>query len=448
MSLIKYKTEESMNTEINKILELMIDRLDDPERVKSKICSKDNTIMSNDIKFFPWGDLHLGMGYPSVALFLGHLERVYPTKNLEIYGHNYMLAISNQLQQTKIVHYGMWFGLAGIGMSVKSLSNEGKRYIRFTKNIENTMNSVIPNEIKRLDVRLSNKKISYSDYDLIEGLIGIGIYLLYSMNNNECTRNLKQIITHLIRVVKEVRTFGIKGENSINLSNILKNNGEEKDKYLDYGISHGIAGLLAFLAICIKKGVVVESQRDIVKYLAHWLESQVKKDALGYYWLHRLTLEDYVSEKSEYDREREAWCYGTPGVARAMFLAGEVLGDAKMKTFSVAAFKSIININDSVFKSLSPSFCHGLAGILQLSNKMYKDTDDLELLLFRNRILNILLDKKGDAPFVFKVLNGEGESAKLINNIGLLEGVTGIGLSLLSTVEQISPQCDSIFLLD
>ncbi|WP_277752743.1 lanthionine synthetase LanC family protein [Streptomyces sp. L2] len=63
---------------------------------------------------------------------------------------------------------------------------------------------------------------------------------------------------------------------------------------------------------------------------------------------------------------RSAWCYGAPGVAHALWLAGTALGDHDLHDVATEAMAAVLRRPAHMRFIDSPTFCHGVAGLLQI----------------------------------------------------------------------------------
>ena len=73
---------------------------------------------------------------------------------------------------------------------------------------------------------------------------------------------------------------------------------------------------------------------------------------------------------------RAGWCYGSPGVTRAIWLAGVALDRADWCELAVAAMKAVYRRPADLRQITTPSLCHGTAGLLQISLRFFHDTHD------------------------------------------------------------------------
>ncbi len=63
---------------------------------------------------------------------------------------------------------------------------------------------------------------------------------------------------------------------------------------------------------------------------------------------------------------RTAWCDGTPGVARSLWLAGQALEDDNLCQEAVKAIECSLRRPVRLRQINSPTLCHGVAGLLQI----------------------------------------------------------------------------------
>src|SRR5262249_44410038 len=92
---------------------------------------------------------------------------------------------------------------------------------------------------------------------------------------------------------------------------------------LNCGLAHGIPGPLALLALAQRAGTVLPGQMAAVERIAGWLVQNRTSDEWGYGWPTSVRLGAAGRQVPPTEVARSAWCYGAPGVARAVWLAGE-----------------------------------------------------------------------------------------------------------------------------
>ncbi|MGH4031585.1 lanthionine synthetase LanC family protein [Actinomycetota bacterium Odt1-20B] len=161
--------------------------------------------------------------------------------------------------------------------------------------------------------------------------------------------------------------------------------------------------------------------------------------------------------------ERPSWCYGTPGIAAALYLAGQVSDEPGWQLLARTALHALPHRHDlsdprhphrphrphhpshplhpTGDPLPSPIVCHGQAGLLQAAWRLGRATGDASLLgqaaTAGRRILELA---DPDAPFGFP------SAPQPVP--GILQGAAGIGAALLSLVPNTSdPYWDRVLLL-
>jgi lantibiotic biosynthesis protein len=138
------------------------------------------------------------------------------------------------------------------------------------------------------------------------------------------------------------------------------------------------------------------------------------------------------------------WCNGTPGIARALWLAGEALDAPSYRDAAVAAMESVLRLPAAGVDPRSPSICHGLSGVLQIALRFARDTGKPAftqgVVAVTERLLALY-----DPGARFGYVNPEPVGLK--DDPGLLCGASGAALALLAASEEEDPAWDQLFLL-
>ncbi|MDQ7863550.1 lanthionine synthetase C family protein [Peribacillus frigoritolerans] len=196
------------------------------------------------------------------------------------------------------------------------------------------------------------------------------------------------------------------------------------------GLAHGIPGPLSLMALSIQKGIEIPGQREAVRKITNWLMKWKQVDS-G--WPSRLSFQEVATSKiSHAYPKRQGWCYGDPGVARSIYLAGKALDDTAAIRSAVGAYQDIIVEQKEEWELVSPTFCHGRAGLLQMLIRMAKDEEDQFSVQSIAELVHYIEESYDpNAPFGFRDIESNGEKSLQLNKAGLLEGVTGVLLPLL-----------------
>src|SRR5262249_27817076 len=108
----------------------------------------------------------------------------------------------------------------------------------------------------------------------------------------------------------------------------------------------------------------IQSIDDAIVDLANWLMHNACADAWGPNWPHGISLVPTVHPTGP---AQAGWCYGSPGVASTLCLAGRALGRQAYIDFAVAAMEAVFQRPSTARCLETPSFCHGLAGLLHIA---------------------------------------------------------------------------------
>ncbi|NEW08669.1 lanthionine synthetase C family protein [Paenibacillus sp. SYP-B3998] len=425
--------------QIEKILQELGSRLKDAEKVERIATSEGNHILANNGKYYPWQAASLSSGYPGICVYYSLMDHYFPDEDWASVGHDFLSRSINVIKSNGDLNISLWSGLAGIGFAAYSLSKNGTCYQGLLKQI----NDLILNKAEKLlDVTLNNVQngsVYVHDYDVISGWAGIGRYLLLFKDIPKVKETLLYIIDYFISLSQH----RISGENKVpnwyvpsqNLS--LDEKLRFKDGYFNLGLAHGIPGPLAFLSQACIDGFEVKGLKEAIQHFAEWiLEWELKDESGGIYLPLILELGEVVSQKVENKAHKEAWCYGTPGLMRAIWLAGKALKNEEWKAKAIESYKSTLLRPQERWDIYSPTFCHGYAGLLHLTSSIYQDSNDD---FFKKPILNLTRDivKMYDenSPFLFHDIHKNSKGNDILNMPGLLDGSVGIGLVLATLIK-------------
>lgn len=181
-------------------------------------------------------------------------------------------------------------------------------------------------------------------YEVVRGLTGVGRYLLARAES--CEEPLTAVLDYLVRL--SLGTVEHQGADvprwwALDAPRI----GSEAafpGGHLNLGLSHGVAGPLALLALAWEQGVRVPRQREAMEATAALLRTWAVADRYGLFWPGYLSFAQWQRGPAAYDGTAKwpAWCYGAPGVSRALQLAGRALGRADFSDLARASVERLL----------------------------------------------------------------------------------------------------------
>jgi hypothetical protein len=215
--------------------------------------------------------------------------------------------------------------------------------------------------------------------------------------------------------------------------------------YFDLGVAHGTPGIIGLLARVRAAGIATKKAGVLLKKAVRWLLRQ------------RLP-EEAESEFSawfapEYRAEacRLAWCYGDAGIAAALVLAARCTGKPWWESEAWAIARRAAARIPERAGVVDAGFCHGSSGLAHIFNRFYHASQDD---LFREaavywigRTLQFCHPGTGVAGFSAMRRKDDGgwEAAR---RYGVLEGIAGVGLTLLAAISDIEPGWDRMFMVN
>ncbi|WP_423464267.1 lanthionine synthetase C family protein [Promicromonospora sp. MS192] len=217
---------------------------------------------------------------------------------------------------------------------------------------------------RRID---QGRRPDYAEYDLIRGLTGLGV-ALRRLGDHDL---LRDVLTYLVRLTEPV------GE----LPGWWCSNGPRRDQpdpaggHSNHGMAHGITGPLALLSLTHLDGLHVEGQTKAIHRILSWLDTWEQHTADGAtWWPQTLTRTDLQhNQPSQTDPSRPSWCYGTPGITRALQLAARALGDTTRQRRAETAFTACILDPAQTGSFTDRGLCHGTAGTLTTGRRIAAD---------------------------------------------------------------------------
>src|SRR3990167_10793077 len=247
-----------MSVESNTSIILMIsERMQDPDIVKAFM--QDSSNASSISSHSNWSDLSLAGGYPRVVLFFSERERLGLITGGEI-THRYVLKIKECLENNPPLDLSLFEGLAGICFALQQASFKGKRY----KRMLDTLHSSLVRQVEELYLKPLQESIGRGIpsltriYDLIQGLSGIGRYILENQDIPLFLELSKKITTAFVGLSRwiEIDSKNVPGWYLSPEDPLCESDSEESSKgSFNLGLAHGVPGILSFLSISFLKGI-------------------------------------------------------------------------------------------------------------------------------------------------------------------------------------------------
>jgi lantibiotic biosynthesis protein len=205
-----------------------------------------------------------------------------------------------------------------------------------------------------------------SEYDLISGLTGLGVYHLIR-HGSAGSGMTAAVLDYLVALAEPVCRHGESlpgwwsGTGPAGTPDPAWPGG-----HLNLGMAHGGAGILALLSGAMRSGIQVEGHAKAVSELCAAFDRYRQGSSACPWWPAMISLSEYNNGTANSGRQaRPSWCYGTPGHARAQQLAGLALGDLERMRVAERALAGCVLDRRVTGLLTDASLCHGWAGVVQ-----------------------------------------------------------------------------------
>jgi hypothetical protein len=186
--------------------------------------------------------------------------------------------------------------------------------------------------------------------------------------------------------------------------------------------------VLAALSIAWAGGHRRPGMRTTMSSIVEYLRTFAIAGAYGPMWGTGVALDEAGDPLAEQRGHTQiAWCYGTPGVARALLHAADALDDQETRRFAVTAFDGVLQQVAAGWRLPSATLCHGTAGLVMLCAE-FADAGDTVARAALPSLTEQLLDHC-DPDLLLGVQDHE-KAGVLLDSPGLLTGAAGVALTL------------------
>lgn len=263
---------------------------------------------------------------------------------------------------------------------------------RITEEVEPLLNSIVTNAPAILaGTAWRSRDVRWRDYDYFSGPSG---YLLAAGSVDVPCATLTPALDHILDLCASDRFDAFRGGTEIDARSAF-NIGR-----INTGLAHGLTGVMAALNHVAK--VMPENDRVVasLRNVATWVAREVFVDPSGLVTWPPVGAEGRSVTMSA--GSRQAWCYGTPGVAWSLWDSSQTIGDpdlAEIASVAMASFCECFDIDVHIDKgppSETLSFCHGAVGTLAVADAFCRHVGLQIAAPLRDELLHFLLNQRRD----------------------------------------------------
>jgi lantibiotic modifying enzyme len=364
----------------------------------------------------------LMLGKMGMALFFSYYYTYSKDKRCLHCLNDLVSEVFDALNSSEHLDYSFCYGLSGIAWTFEHLVKRG---------------SIDPETAEALDgideliFESSSLNLQHSEYDLMIGAVGDGTLLL------ERSSQRKKAAEYLERLIDSVYAAGEFRDGCYQLQSKFD---VRRITGCNLSMSHGLTGLLVLVSKCFEQNI----SRDRSRILAEGIVQTILRSELKN---QRSLFPAYLCKDEEPGSSRLGWCYGDLGFGMGLYEAGVIFKNQNWQEKALEILRATsLRRNLSEERIFDAGLCHGTAGIAHCFSRIL-NSSKLEVfreaaLFWHEETLRYAKHEKGLAGY--KTMNSRNE---LEAQSGLLEGLSGTGLYLLSSVSEINPEWDRCLLL-
>ena len=321
---------------------------------------------------------------------------------------------------------GLFGGWAGIGWLVGHLGAEDE---------------FVEREVSRNTGALPDSWPRRFGYDLISGLVGVGVHFVERLPDEAAREGLVRILDELERTAVEAEG----GVSWFTAADLLPEWQRKRapQGYYNLGVAHGVPGVMWLLGKLCARGVEADRARTLLEGSLRWLLAAHPDPGTP-------DLPSWIAPGVRREPNRRmAWCYGPLGAAAVVWEAAREGGDSAGEEWGRTMSFACAGVEPSESGNRDAALCHGAAGNAHIFHRLYRRTGDER---FREAALAwfdeaLTYRKPGVGVGGFQAWAEVDGKQGFVDDASFLGGSAGIGLALLAAITDTDPAWDRLLLL-
>jgi hypothetical protein len=317
----------------------------------------------------------------------------------------------------------LFYGVAGFGWLVSHLSRQLEGLHEYDLG---GVDNLVERYLRRL---ASERPRDRPAHALLEGAIGTGLYALERLPRKPAIRAIGLVLDYL-EMTARVDRAGIWWECAF----------LGKPTTIALGPAHGVSGAIVFLARVHAKRIFGARPAALLEKSVSWLLAQRLPSDGASIFPHPLVGSDRRPSGL-------SWCHGDPGIAISLYAAASLVGREDWKSAAVrTACHAASRVGEHV---IDTAICHGSVGLAHIFNRLFQATGEERLRDAAMRWFDITLERRQEGRGVggYRIWHDDGLTGRWGSSVSLLLGATGIALTLLAAITDVSPEWDRLFVM-
>jgi lantibiotic biosynthesis protein len=279
----------------------------------------------------------------------------------------------------------------------------------------------------------------HKNWDPLLGITPIGIYFL---ERHKTTRNKEplELITKLID--------GLSTKHEGYDVWITPGHRFQPKDCLNFGMAHGMPGLISFLsqvyAAGINTTIIAPKVNSCIQYLLSCQNPAGEHSQFPSYLFP-------VENDADAGMSRLGWCYGDLGMAFALIHWGKASQQPSLVEKGIQIGLETTKRTTETAACTDAPICHGSAGLMHQYTRLYQFTGNDEFKRAAHQWATATLETfylpgKGVGGYPFMTFNEEMGVTEPTSSPSLLEGAAGVALVMASSLFAEAPSWDALFL--
>lgn len=377
-----------------------------------------------------WHPLSVDQGDLGLAFLYATADCADPEGGWDTRAHSHLLAVASSFAAATSTGPGL-FGAGAVSIAFQVLGRGGTRYRRAHEAADQSVRGQLRSLLERVPLQGG---LPTRDYDLASGVAGA----LASMIITGCSKTdplakeaTKTLASWALR--RAPQGYWTPGAHVTEFDRL--NRPECVDGYLDLGLAHGVAGVLATLGAAHRMGIEADAAREAGVRLRNELGDNLSRTSHGVDVAYRRT----ASVVSRSDAARTAWCYGVPGLALAFASSAVEEGDRAVAEELWASTMA----RPRASRGLSGSgICHGSAGLVLVGRALRRSGVPVPEEDLVSLVTEIIDASQESSRYGFRDLDNRGVE---YDTAGFLQGAAGVAATLLSVGSPVPTAAEKIF---
>lgn len=349
----------------------------------------------------------------------------------------YLNTAAERISSTRLRGHELYGGLAGVGWTVEHLSTILGGDVESGTDVEEE------DPLEDIDKALIDglkRSPPSAPYDLIQGVVGIGVYFLQRLPRPAARQGIGLIVDLLERQAEPFCggfTWHTPAEQLVDWQREVC-----PDGYYNLGVAHGVPGVIEFLGEVAGAGIEVKRTHSLLEGAVHWLLAQRRPpEAVSRYdaW--------FVPGREPADC-RLGWCYGDLGIGAVLHHTAENAGREDWLRSARDLLDRCLDWPPDRTGIQDAALCHGAFGVAHVYNRVYQSDGNVRYKDAANSWYGrgLAMRQEGIGVGGFPAWSVDPHPG-YVADASFLSGAAGVALALISAAAPLEPQWDRLLLL-